>query len=863
MLMAVGIRFLEGNDFTLSLRTLHQKGGLYQKAAKTVQAAWGRAHAKDEFDKVFEGVPRTNNGENRIPHCIKYDLTKYSRLVTVVNNGVCIFLFCGDHDAVHDWLEKNRGLDFVARQSGSSFLIDKIRASDPQLGPEGRIAAQTDLSVGPLIDLIPERYRDRLLKGLERDVVQHVLSIESISTDDQIEDISTLCGDQERQLTMMDVLLSLKSGDVVNAKNRIDLFVGRSTPVIDLQPQQVASIQSSESAVLVSDLDPELFQHFIETASFEQWMLYLHPSQREHVAKDFDGSARLAGVSGSGKTCVVVHRALRLAESNKAESVLIVTLSAALASLINRLIDVARGNLRPANIKVTSIFDLCYEKLLQLEPAKKDYYTKRTIAKNPHAISEHIDEIWREYFLCENNNFDADAMFDVVQTLSVRGIFASDYLRQEIDYIRSGFRASVRSGYLKMDREGRVVPLEERYRLAILDGLDGWEKKMKTVGAVDDMGIVTALSGYITGLTPEYRYVLVDEVQDLGTLELSIIRKLTISGENDLFLSGDAAQTIYTKSSDLKAANIDVSGRSVSLKQNYRNSRQILTSAHAVLVRSLEVIPKCALHLEVLPPEYASFSSPKPLLLKAESIHEELNFAINYLNDLVATNGTNQRFCLVICGYSQSAVEELGTNLAIPVLSATTDIRAGRIFMSDLEQTKGFEFDAVVVVNCTSAVMPHPILPSEESFRDLSRLYVAMTRAKSQLLVSYHGAPSRFIEVARDTFTEGQFSEHAELTDGLNIKLPAAAVPVLRDPEVWASSAHSFLKSRDAVGMSRLIQDAILANVTGKDLMRGSRHKQAEWKTFGSFISSMQSPRLRHQVISAEAWEALNKHLSG
>ena len=863
MLMAVGIRFLESNDFTLSLRTLHQKGGLYQKAAKTVQAAWGRAHAKDEFDKVFEGIPRTNNGENRIPHCIKYDLTKFSRLVTVVNNGVCIFLFCGDHDAVDRWLEKNRGLDFVARQSGSSLFIDKIRASDPQLGSEGRISAQTDLSVGPLIDLMPQRYRDRLLEGLESDVVQHVLSIESISTDDQIEDISTLCGDQEHQLAMMDVLLSLKSGDVVNAKNRIDLFVGRSTPVVELQPQQVALIRSSESAVLVSDLDPELFQHFVETASFEQWMLYLHPSQREHVAKDFEGSARLAGVSGSGKTCVVVHRALRLAESNKTESVLIVTLSAALASLISRLIDVARGDLRPKNIKVTSIFDLCYEKLLQLEPEKKDYYTKRTIAKNPHAISEHIDEIWREYFLCENNNSDADAMFDVVQTLSVRGIFASDYLRQEIDYIRSGFRRSERSGYLNMDREGRVIPLEERYRLAVLDGLDGWEKKMKTVGAVDDMGIVTALSGYIRVLKPEYRYVLVDEVQDLGTLELSIIRKLTKTGENDLFLSGDAAQTIYTKSSDLKAADIDVSGRSVSLKQNYRNSRQILTSAHAVLTLSLEKIPKCALHLEVLPPEYASFSSPKPLLLKAESIQEELNFSINYLNDLVAANGTNQRFCLVICGYSQSAVEELGANLAIPVLSATTDIRAGRIFMSDLEQTKGFEFDAVVVVNCTAAVMPHPILPAEESFRDLSRLYVAMTRAKSQLLVSYHGTPSRFIEVARVTFTEGQFSEHAELSESLNIELPAPAVPVLRDSDVWASSAHSFLKSRDAVGMSRLIQDAIVTNVTGKDLMRGSQHKQAEWKTFGSFISSMQSPRGRHKVISEEAWEALNRHLVG
>jgi AAA domain/UvrD-like helicase C-terminal domain len=863
MQMTNEIRFLEGNDFTLSLRTLHQKGGAFQNAAKTVRSVWGRAHARDEFKLVFEGVPRTNHGEDRIPHCIKYDLTRYSRLVTVVNNGICIFLFCGDHDTVDRWLEKNRGLDFVAKEAGDRFVIDKVRSSDPHLGVEGRITAPTDLSVGPLIDLMPERYRDRILQGLADDIVKHVLTIESISSDDQIEDVSTLCGPQVQQLAMMDVLLSLKSGDVINAKLLIDLFAGRATPVVDLQPQQVAKIQSSESAVLVSDMDPVLFQHFIETASFEQWMLYLHPSQREYVAKDYSGPAKLAGVSGSGKTCVVVHRALRLADLYVGEPILIVTLSAALASLISRLIDAARGDQRPKNLKVMSIFDLCYEKLLELEPQKKDYYTKRTIAKNPHAISEHIDDIWNEYFLCENNNLDADKMFDVVQTLSVRGVFSSDYLRQEIDYIRSGFRPGYRHDYLKMVREGRVVPLEERYRLAVLDGLDGWEKKMQDVGAVDDMGIVTALSKHIEVLKPIYRCVLVDEVQDLGTLELSIIRKLTKAGTNDLFLSGDAAQTIYTKSSELKDADIDVADRSANLKQNYRNSRQILTSAHAVLTRSLETIPKCALHLEVLPPEYASFSSPNPLLLKAESILEELSYAISYLKDLGTTANQNQRFCIAICGYSQAAVEILGVKLTIPVLSSTSDISSSRLFMSDLEQTKGFEFDVVVVINCTSAVMPHPILPDEESFRDLSRLYVAMTRAKTQLLVSYHGTPSKFIEAARDTFTEGQFLEHTELTDVLTVDFPAPSIPELKNPDVWNHSAIPFLKSRDAVGLSRSVQDAILSRVTGTDLLRGSRHKQMEWKSLGSFISSMQNPNTRYQVISPEAWQALNAHLGG
>ena len=147
-------------------------------------------------------------------------------------------------------------------------------------------------------------------------------------------------------------------------------------------------------------------------------MLYLHPSQRQHVERNFKGPARVSGVSGSGKTCVVVHRALRLAELYPSEKILIVTLSPALAALIRQLVDAQRGEKRPANIKATSIFELCFDKLMELEPHRRDYYTKRSIAKNSHATPEHVDEVWSEYFLCENNNHDADVMLEIVQSLN-------------------------------------------------------------------------------------------------------------------------------------------------------------------------------------------------------------------------------------------------------------------------------------------------------------------------------------------------------------------------------------------------------------------------------------------------------------
>jgi hypothetical protein len=855
------MKFLQGEAFTTSLRDLYQKGGKYQNAAKTVQSIWGRAKLADAtFEETFKGVPATNHGESRIPHCRKYDLTGFARLVTVVNNGLCIFLFAGDHDATDNWLERNKGLDFAAKTQGQRVVLEQVRVSDVGAGSNGRIAAESDFSQGPLVKFLPTRYQERIFSGLPSALQQSLSGLESVASDDLILDLASRCGAQGQQDAVMDVLLSLRSGDIANAKNRIDLFTEGLTPVNQLPAKEVNALSSSEAAVLLTDVDAELFQHFVQTASFEKWMLYLHPAQREHVSRSFKSSARLAGVSGSGKTCVVVHRALRLADQHCHEPVLIVTLNEALATLINRLIDAHRGTTRPGNLTVKSIFELCFDNLMEVEAHKRDYYTKRSVAKNPHAVSEHIDEVWREYFLCENNNRAADAVLEVIRLLNVRGIYASDYLRQEFDYIRSSFPPDKRPDYLKTERVGRIVPLEERFRQNVLDALAGWEQKMEAVGVIDDMGIVASLYRHVTTLKPHYRCTLVDEAQDLGTLELAVIRKLTHEGDDDLFICGDSAQTVYTKSVDLKAAGIDIAGRSARLNRNYRNSRQILTAAHQVLTRAIETMPKGAVNIEIHTPEFANFASPKPLLLKAQSLEEEISRGIGYLTYCAENEPTNQRYCLALCGFSQASVEQLAAQVSLPALAKDTDIGTGRIFVSDLEQTKGFEFDAVVVVNCSDGVVPHPNLPAEESFRDLCKLYVAMTRAKTQLVLSYTGEPSAFVQAARETFVEADFSEYAEVATLPSGQLPEPVIPRLMDPEIWGRSGIPFLKSRDAVGLTSAVQDEIIEHVSGRELMRS--RKQMEWKTFGTFARAMNDPRSRHQVLSPEAWTTLSAHLA-
>jgi hypothetical protein len=860
--------FFLHKDFLPSLKTLSQKSVPFQRAGQRALDAWTRAQSGDcTHEQVFNGLQPTNHGENRVSHCVKYDLTGFARLITVYSNNVCIFLFVGDHTASDLWLDKNKGMDIVGRKDERIIRLAPVFVSDNRVGGHGLIASQIDLmSNGPVIDLLNKTYREKLLIGLDDDLVQDIRTIESHTDEGTVYEVADRIEGESQKYAVLDVLLALRSSDKIKAKNRIDQFFGAAKPLAQLSRDETGLIASSETIVRVEDVDPVLFEHFVRTANFKEWMLFLHPAQRSIVDKDFAGPTRLAGVSGSGKTCVVIHRAVRLAKADPAKQILVLTLNDALSKLIQELIQAQCGSALPANISIKSIFQLCFEKLVKLEPDKRDYYSRRTVARNAYVASEHIDEIWQEYFHCLNNNHDADKMFDVVRTLLVRKICPQDYLRQELDYIRSAFSPKERDRYLEMDRAGRVIPFETKYRRSVLGGLKGWETKMAAVGAIDDLGIVTALYRHLGSLQAEYHHTLVDEVQDLGTLELQIARKITHHGNNDLFLCGDAAQSVQTKHADLKSAGIELpSARSISLKQNYRNSSQILTAAHNVLSRSFEKIPTGTVDLEILAPEYANFSSPNPALLESEDVMREFSLALSYVSE-TQNQESGKKACIALCGYTQKAIEDLGREVKLPVLSDTSDIAEGHLFLSDLEQTKGFEFDLMIVLNCSSGVIPHPQLPEHEWFRDLCKLYVALTRAKVELIVSHSGVVSPFLADSMECFNVGKWSDYVALPQDLGvIQWPDAALNAVGNLEGWKVNGKDFLKMRDAVGLSASAQDAILSCVTGTEKVQrraGGGPKQIEWKTFYDFFAGMQNEQNAVSVISKEVLGELKTHFS-
>ncbi len=77
------------------------------------------------------------------------------------------------------------------------------------------------------------------------------------------------------------------------------------------------------------------------------------------------------------------------------------------------------------------------------------------------------------------------------------------------------------------------------------------------------------------------------------------------------------------------------------------------------------------------------------------------------------------------------------------------------VHLSTIHMAKGLEFDAVFLAGAAEGILPHiRSIESDASLEEERRLmYVAMTRAKKNLSISFHGLPSRFIAEIPEEYT--------------------------------------------------------------------------------------------------------------
>lgn len=326
--------YLNESKFRDAMLNLRQRGGANQRAyEKACSLITGLSYGVEELNKL------TNQGESRIKHCRKYDLSNDAhRLVTLHTDRYIYLLHVDTHDEVDVWLDQNRGLTITVHTDTKKVQVTHVTRIEEggtreSTGPN--FAASTEENIPyfkrlegfDVREVVPQAF---LVKQLE--------ALNESSTEDDIQEITEHIaeGDPEVGIMLLDVLLELRAGNKYGALTRIEQFRGKAKDVASdpvLEAKAVESEVNSENLVVLSELDDEEIRKLFAPDKFQEWMLFPHKEQKRIAEKDSEKPVVLTGVSGSGKTCVLVHRARYLARKYPGERILLLTLNRSLCRL--------------------------------------------------------------------------------------------------------------------------------------------------------------------------------------------------------------------------------------------------------------------------------------------------------------------------------------------------------------------------------------------------------------------------------------------------------------------------------------------------------------------------------------------------
>mgnify|MGYP001351502926 FL=1 len=197
-------------NFEESIKELDRLGSAYKTVSSKLKTLiYDIKHNSKENGIVKINLPVTNNGENRIKHCVKYDLGyKNCRLVTVQNDNVLILLYAGTHENVDKWLNKNAGKVFKIDENG--IIIDITERSSEKEREDYISAIDQDDYVnrntfqGLLIDRLRDRYQD-IFDEFDTKIYREISKFDCNTTEDEITSICEKVEDSKKRNLLFDI----------------------------------------------------------------------------------------------------------------------------------------------------------------------------------------------------------------------------------------------------------------------------------------------------------------------------------------------------------------------------------------------------------------------------------------------------------------------------------------------------------------------------------------------------------------------------------------------------------------------------------------------------------------------------------
>lgn len=657
---------------------------------------------------------KIKNAYDKNLRSVRIDDTYRGIVLKPDEGNVYMLLWIDLHDDAYKWAMRKRctvnpetqaiqvyevleGEEIELRKEKEDYLFDKFKDKDL------RKIGVNDETIGIVRAIKNDKDLEKNMKYLSKETYEALVFLDEGFTLEEV----------IRDMQIDDVIADLGEEDFGKA---LDKTIAKSRFIV---------IDNGESEKELKDM---------LNAPLEKWRVFLHPSQRKLVKKQFNGPARVLGGAGTGKTVVAMHRAKWLVENdynNPDDRILFTTFTTNLAYDIG-------NNLN----KICSRSDLERIEVVNLDRWVVSFLNSQGY-KYRIIYGDELDELWDRAMAVSSDDLDLPVYFYKEEWSKV-------IKPQEIYNLND---------YIKASRIGRGKKLNRKDRKEVWSVFEEFKIIMDDEG-VRDSETAMIEARIILENKPGlliYKSIVIDEGQDFSTQAYKLLRNMAgKEHKNDIFIVGDSQQRIYGRKFTLSKCGVNIVGRGSKLKINYRTTEEIRNWAIKILEGKqyddfdggVDDSKGYKSLLHGMSPEIKHF----------KNFSEEVKFIKSYINELLEGGVNLSNICCAVRNNRLIEDYKAALNDVFKVyelkFSKNEELEKEGLRLSSMHRVKGLEFDYVILPSVNEGIIPSEsvmdkaddtVTLNEVELSERSLLYVAATRAKKSILITSYGNRSRFI----------------------------------------------------------------------------------------------------------------------
>ncbi|MEV0699579.1 UvrD-helicase domain-containing protein [Saccharopolyspora sp. NPDC050389] len=599
--------------------------------------------------------------------------------------------------------------------------------------PQEAPVSKTDACEDDRPLLLPYRVDELKAMGILPELAEHAVVLRD---EDELEKLC-LHAPAWQASALLDLAFGMPMDEVVKIYGSPE---GRSTsstiPIDANDPKQFRdSLDRAASQMEFVLVEGDEHLRRMLDGDFAAWRTFLHPEQRQLVERDRRGSYRVTGGAGTGKTVVAMHRAAVLAERDPKARILVTTFTKNLAIQLKADLSRLAGPEVLERIDVKGIDQLARDVVARAQGARTKVLNDRDQQRKWQRAVDGVPDL----------------------PAADRAVLTPYFLMREYQQVVLGMKDFSSAQYLAESRKGRGVRLNRVQRVRVWRVVEEFTRLL----AAEDRTTyanVAAKAAEIANSSDlpssnRYDHVIVDEAQDLLPAHWRLLRGVVAEGPNDLFICEDAHQRIYGERVVLSRFDINTKGRSQRLTLNYRTTRQTLQYATHVLNGAdfvdLEEEDESTLMYRSL------LTGPEPVRHSARSWRDEKAYIADTIRSWLNDPAPPSAGAVAVLTYQWDTRDEIVRMLqssGIPAVATNIDgpVDTTSVQVSTMHRAKGTEFARCIVAGVGADTIPSryrieaaaPDERPEIEQRDRCLLYVACTRPRDQLVVTWTGKPS-------------------------------------------------------------------------------------------------------------------------